>query len=365
MFRTKRLLMFLSASLALLLIFTSAMADESAPAAAADASEETTIETIAAYEGVFSRTSQNVGTVYFPITANIKYEGQQGIFQDFTVRRGDFVEEGQVIATVLVEGDGIDRTNALLTLQRTREAYEKGCLDYEESIQQAYQVLSAATDSYEQEMQLLRIRLLESQYAQYCYQQEYSIARQEEELGEPVPANTVIEVTAPISGYVEDLLSIRSETLVGDGWVLGSISSIDAVLLSVPNESGTFRYGMDVTVSTGSGKEPTYYPGKVVASDNALPQAQRDGVAYVAVEYDPAAINPAALRNISIKGETMRIENAFLLPRSAVASEGKKYYVTLYEDGMMKKRYVLVGDNTPEASWILVGVEAGDQIVDN
>lgn len=364
MFRTK----FLSVVLAGLLLMTPAMAQETA----ADDQSAATVKTTAVEQGVFSRTVQNVGTLHFPITANITYEGPQGIFQDFMVRRGDYVEAGQVIATVMVEGSDINQTNAQLTLQRTQEAYEKGCEDYELRLQSAYQTLSTLPNGYEQEMQLLQIRLLESQYAQYCYQQEYSIQQQKEALGDQIPSNTVLEITAPISGIVEDLISTRSETFVNDKQVLGSIASLETVLLAVPNEAGSFRYGMDVTIATGSSKDPTYYDGRIIASDNVLPQAQRDQVAYVAIDIDLSAYPvsalqniASALKNITVRGESVRIENAILLPRDAVTMESGKYFVTLYEDGMLKKRYVLAGDSNTQYTLVMVGVEPGDQIVGN
>lgn len=361
----------LSLTLALMLVLIAGVCPALAQTAdsTTDASDapEANYNLVPVTEGTFSRPVQNVGELHFPSSANIVYEGQQGIFQGFVVKRGAFVQAGDVIGTVLVEGSDVAYTNAQLSLQRSQEAYTEGCLSYEESIRQAYDALAAITDSYEKEMQNLRIRTLESQYALYRYQQEHNIAQQQEALDELVPDNTLLEITAPATGYIERLEPIRDETIINDGRHMGLIYCLDSVLVSVPNESGSFRYGMEVEINAGSKNNPLVYKGTVIAADNVLPQSQRTGMAYIAVDVDPSTLDIETVLklNITVKGESVTIQNVALLPRNAVVMENGDHYVTLYEDGILKKRFVLVADSNTDVSWIVAGLNIGDLVVDD
>ena len=315
--------------------------------------------------GEFVRTAQTTGSAYFPIQARLTYEGPTGIFQSITVKKGDRVAKGDVIATVLVEGSGADTQQALLSLDRAREDYRRGCEDYEERLIQAREAMYAQTDGYQREMARLSLQMLESQYAQYRFQTEAAISRQEENCEDLSAQDRIVEVTAPMDGVIEHTEIIRKESKVYDGQLFGTMFSLDAAYLAVPNGGGAFRYGQSVTITVGSGKNAAQLPGLVVAADNMIPQAYRSHTSYVAVDIDISSldVDPLSLKGISVVCENQRLEGVPILPKALARMDAGKYAVNLWEDGMMKKRYVVLAGEATGVVWVLDGLHIGDTVI--
>ncbi len=315
-------------------------------------------------EGTYVRAAQTTGSIYCPITARLSYEGPRGVFQDFTVKRGDRVEAGDVVATVLVEGSDADTQQALLSLERAREDYERGCESFDEWLAEAKESLYALPEGYERDMARLNVRLLECQYEQYRFEREYAIAQQQEACEELSSETRIVEVTAPISGVIQQTVSMRKETIVTDGFVLGTMYSDEKFFVQVANDGGGFRYGQDVQVNVGSGKNALSFSGKVVAADNMVPQAQRANVAYVEVyvDVDIGGIDVTKIKEVMVVCDNQRVEGVIVLPKNAMKLEMGKYSINLLEDGTLKKRYIVSGLEWLTQVWVMDGLKPGDVV---
>ena len=98
----------------------------------------------------------------------------------------------------------------------------------------------------------------------------------------------------------------------------------------------------------------------MVSAQSLLPPDLDAGGAAVAVQED---IPAADLVNPSVVSQEKILEDALLLPRTAVGSENGQSYVLLRKDGSPRKRFVQVGPQSNDQVVILDGVTEGQEVV--
>jgi multidrug efflux pump subunit AcrA (membrane-fusion protein) len=75
-------------------------------------------------------------------------------------------------------------------------------------------------------------------------------------------------------------------------------------------------------------------------------------------------INPGdRMRRLTVSAPRFELSGVMVLPSAAVYNEDGRRFVYLYEDGIMKKRYVTVGMSSVDSVQILDGLAVGQKVV--
>lgn len=322
--------------------------------------EEINYKTETVRRGTFERSVSNTVSEYYPLTYPLRYEGANAKFIEYTVSRGDVVKAGDVLARFEITGSAAAMARMELELQRAEEAMEDNVRTREEQIAKKRAAIAAAGSDYEREVMMLELRKLEIELEQYIFRQEYNIEAQKEAVEEVRANYSATELVSPVDGVITEIRYKKLDDAVSTNELLITLYSTDVMLFRVDNGTGSFRYGMPVTVTVGTNKNSTDLTGRVVASDHAIEESGKTGHALIQLDPYDESIN---LRNPKVKAAMMRLEDVLLVSRKAVTLENGKYYVTKLTDGMVQKRYVVNAESNTTDTWLLAGVTEGETLV--
>jgi len=324
------------------------------------APEQVNYRTATVETGIFEKTVNVSASEYYPLTYNVRFEGSDAKFVEYTINRGAEVKKGDVLAKFEITGSEVQITSMELNLKRLQEDTERGIREREEAISEARAAVAEAKDPGEKELRQLELRKKEIELEQYRYRQEYSIESQQNALQEELERREQNVLLAPIDGVVTDLRLKKVDDAVLTGESLVTISSQDVLLLRVDNSQYGMRYNMPVVVVSGNNSQRVELTGRVVAADDCIPEKKRTGYAFIQLDpYDPEI----KLRTLKVTAPTIRLENVVMAKRNTVTIENGKYYVSKLENGMVQKRYVTIGMLNTTDAWYLSGVDVGETLV--
>lgn len=308
--------------------------------------------------GTYEQVYSNTGHEYFPHTYGVRPEVGGAKFVEYTVEKGQEVKKGDVLAIFSLETDAVRMTELQLQLEQAQAELEREMKLRAEEIEEMQEELRGIEDRFDYEIHALRIERAELELDQYVYQQTLKVSKTEEEIAELEALQEGAKLIAPVDGTVIRNTLKRAGDRVYTDETLVTLLRTEGRLLRFENSGLKFRYGMEVTVEVGTGKNKTQVPGRVVGSDLLVPEAQRDGIVYVEIDE-----TDADMRTAKVRGNGSYLENVMIVPRKAVVLDGGKYYVTKLEDGITRKRYVNCIVKPGQQIWILQGVEVGEQII--
>jgi len=313
-------------------------------------------------ETVFERSYQAAASEFYPHTYTLSAEVSNASFVEYRVARRQAVQAGDVLAVFALDIDEEALASTRLSLERTQREYESGKENRLEEIDGLLAQKSQADGSFERELLDLRINRAQVAYEQYCYQQECRIAGYEEQLKEMQEQNSRTQLIAPFDGIIADLTYKRVGERIYANEVLVTMYREDGMLLRISNDNLVFRYGMEVSVTSGTKNNQSIYEGRIVAADNLLPASRRLGYAFVELEAAAGEEKPQ-LSHLSVTGVSQYLENVMVIPRRAAVLEGGKYYVECLINGVPQKRFINSGLTNASGVWVLQGLEPGDLVI--
>ena len=179
-------------------------------------------------------------------------------------------------------------------------------------------------------------------------------------------------VFAPISGFVYDLVYFTVGRSVYAWQFLCRISDPELfqIVISAPNLT-QLRLGAPVSIETSRRDAPSF-GGHVIGNTTLLGRNESESRAIIEFDDPQALINfgEGSIMRLSglryrVQIEQADIQNVLLAPRRAINTESNYRFVNLLEDGLSKKRYVLMGLTNIEYAQILDGLNPGDVLIMN
>ena len=85
------------------------------------------------------------------------------------------------------------------------------------------------------------------------------------------------------------------------------------------------------------------------------------GTVFIEIYGDTTKLRPG--NEVSVRFDKIYVEDALMVPRTAVKSDKKGSYLNVYVNGFSSKRYVVIGGADGTRNWIVSGVEEGDVII--
>ena len=268
---------------------------------------------------------------------------------EVTVREGDPVKEGQVLAR-------LDPTE-LRARVAAREA----------ELAAARSQLALAAKTLEQQRALAtqgfisRNALLSAESSFEVAQARVGTARAELALAREALNDAVVR--APFSGTLAARLVDPGERVAVDGPML-RIVDLDPLALEAPvpaENIGEVRVGQPVTFRV-QGFGAREFRGHIERINPTTAEGSRSIPAHVIVENPEAALRGGLFATGELVLE--RIEQALPIPASAVREEGGQRYVYEIEDATVRRRAVELGIGTRNGMVdVRAGLEPGDVIV--
>lgn len=322
--------------------------------------QEITYTTTEVRRGSFTKEATSPAMVHYPLYWNVAATQNGTHFAEYVVSEGAAVKAGDPLVRLSQAADEIALARLEKELSRMKEEFKAAVAQKEEEISAAKQAMDAQNDVYEKEKQSIAIQILQTKLDQFGYHQQRSIDAKQAEVNAHKSRFQPLVLTAPADGVVMALASKNPGDSVSAGEVLVALVRTDVRLLKVNNSALELRYQMPVTVAVGRGDNQTFLTGRVIAADDAVPEGQRSGFAYI-------LLNPGSedveLRDVKVTGCTVKLDNVLLVERSAVKQEDGKPYVTKLTDDMVQRRGIIFGMSNVSDSWILVGVAEGETLI--
>ena len=298
-------------------------------------------------------------------------EAEDAQFVEHRVQNGQRVEAGDVLSVFRKRSDNVRLAEIEVELQGLAAEREDGLYDRdkadEDLREQLYELEILPSDEKTYRV-YVQGQVLQAQLARSALEREQFLLRLEErerklsaEREEILAGERDLTVTAPVSGVVTGLQTLSPGENCEAGRALLRVYDLERYLLRAGEGIlGELRVGQAVTIEYGPADERKTAPGVVVSAQSLLPPDLDAGGAAVAVQED---IPAADLVNPSVVSQEKLLEDALLLPRTAVGSENGQRYVLLRKDGSPRKRFVQVGPQSNDQVVILDGVTEGQEVV--
>ena len=303
------------------------------------------------------------------VTVYLETEDAQ--FVEHRVQNGQRVEAGDVLSVFRKRSDNVRLAEIEVELQGLAAEREDGLYDRdkadEDLREQLYELEILPSDEKTYRV-YVQGQVLQAQLARSALEREQFLLRLEErerklsaEREEILAGERDLTVIAPVSGVVTGLQTLSPGENCEAGRALLRVYDPERYLLRAGEGIlGELRVGQAVTIEYGPADERKTAPGVVVGAQSLLPPDLDAGGAAVAVQED---IPAADLVNPSVVSQEKLLEDALLLPRTAVGSENGQSYVLLRKDGSPRKRFVQVGPQSNDQVVILDGVTEGQEVV--
>lgn len=305
-----------------------------------------------------TREFTSMGNYEFPAYQPLFFE-EEGRLLQIHVTNNSQVTQGDLLAELEYDQGEVNAEIALLEAAIQRRE-EKLLLDKEAhrlAVSGLNQQLSRSVEKVDRDVLKLRLEqqalLLEQMEAVYGRE----MAELERKLAEERKRRGVMELRAPYDGFINGVRGFSIGSKIAAKEILMSLYDTSACMLKISADRRQFCTNMPVDIFIS--KTETV-PGVVVSSPS-------DKVSESSSQFliKPLEEIPISLSSI---GRTMSVVSKFslttwLLPSRAVTKEDGKEFVSILEDGVVKRRYVKTGFTNMQEVEILYGLDGDERIV--
>lgn len=303
------------------------------------------------------------------VAAYADYEYGTMVFDKYAVIEGAYVEAGEPVVKVHINVSEADITAARLAIQRMEERVEADRVIYEKEDailkRKAYsydgtQTSGVAVWEYETSLE---------HHRQDIEAQQKAIEKAKENLAKMEEANSITEITAPISGYVKELPKLEYGKEIPNKMIVGIMEPENSGILTVDNDKNAFRYGKAVKVICKKEKLEKEFTGVVITpSQSSVAIQASDRKARILLdEGGKEYLRENKVNTIEVRVNTVEQENALMVKMGSLEVEGNDgddYYATVVqEDGSFLRKKVIVGGISDDCYWVMEGLKSTDSIV--
>ncbi len=303
-------------------------------------------ETVTVGYGGYSTEFKNNGRMVYSQWENVPNPVEYGTtyFGEYKVQIYEYVEKGDVIATIRVKTDDI-------TIQRNRTKLQR-------AQERLAELIAENNENNEKSIEAKR----------------EEIAEIEELIAEMESDGRTTEIRAPRSGIVTGMSWFETEDIISYETLIVQISDATTCYLEVENTNQLLNYGNEVTVSYRdlAGATKTCSGTVVNVSNMAVSSDLQGDYAYITLPQE--AISDMAMTNNSrenywnqyryqVTAKIREMNNILVVPRKAVVEiEGRTYVYVKDETGNVKAvGFVAAGYNSSEY-WVIEGLTEGMEL---
>lgn len=298
-------------------------------------------------------------------TVDVKYEYGQLEFIEYLVKAGDYVEQGDAIASVHIEVSQADIENEKLLLARMKERLQEDIADYD-TIDADKKAKAYLKSNEAQGVALREYEESVAAHSQDIASRRVLIEDEITQIAKMENAATMKEVYAPMSGYITNLTSYKRGDRIDNKTSIALVEPSESNIVSVYNEENAFRYGKSVEVVVNVKGSNMECVGTVISpSQNDLFNRMDPNRAFIRLELpEGQLLNKSDVKKITVTIKDNEMKNVLVLDRGALEeSAGYATATIVTENGAFVKRRVVIGGTSKNSYWILSGLDEGDRVV--
>lgn len=307
---------------------------------------EEAVNTATLEKGAYTKTLTKTGSLTYPVTFSLKNPIEYGkvFFQGYLVENFQYVEAGQPIAQVRVEGDRIELARLETELQRAKERLE--------------------------DLKALVTEENAESYADRIEREQEAVDEQEEKLTKMRADYDTVEICAEKSGVILALIRYDKEQSLNSTSVIARFANPNYGYLALENATN-LSYGDELTITyTNASRQQVSSQATVVTMGTPGVSAKLDnGYKYLKISDEVLADMLEALKKtgggynmskIKGTGEILSMKNVVLVPKEATtAKDGVTYVNVLQEDGNVIPVSFLAGGSDNKYYWVIEGLTEG------
>ncbi len=298
-------------------------------------------------------------------TIRLDVDDMEARFGEYIANYGQYVEKGDVIATVYTEVDTVAVEEARIHADRLRERYAAAEAQMQADLQDILDAKGINYNYYEQQIYDVQYKQRQQDWELEKFNFEAQIKAADKTLNKLTKIGSVYEIKATESGYVSMETKYAAGTKLKDGAVICQILNNNVIYAKGTQQTEEFSYGMETEITTPQGTTPAL----VVNGGSRILYGNLDkGETVFRLEIADGQQSEVltGYNNLVLNGEVKTIHNVVTIPKKAVTEKDGKYFVTvLKEDGTLLKTQFLPGGSNLDVYWVMDGLTAGTQIVYN
>lgn len=337
----------------------------SAVSGSAVAGEEEQYETVPVrkedYQELYSDTAEmeytDINTVYI--------DEEDAVLDSVKVKKDQHVKKGDVLAVFHLETSETKLEKQKLQNQQARANYESGLSSLKNSLSQLQEEYEHLTASSEKKQKSLEIKKMESEIEAY-EEGEKEIKEQEKQYAKLVRMQSKTNLVAKKAGVVTEVGREYVGEEVDSSKKIVELRNNDKWTLKVKDPEGKLRYNMEVSVRLGKTLNDFEYEvrGKVISAGDITgvdeTDESGDNIIYIEVSEADKKKYDFQNNNIYVQAVSFEVKDALLVDQRAVYSESvgytNKYYVWVYEEGNLHKRFIVSNYQNEEEYLVEQGV---------
>jgi len=315
-----------------------------------------------AREGRLHRQMNVPVQLHFPNTVDLSFERSGGRLSYRNINTMQFVQAGDVLMSVVFDEEALRVEEQQLHL-RMREAERRHNSERTRrrgDIQQFRNQLHEDMTAFDLEIHALRLEGMEAEYQHIIHQFQIQRRDQNRRLEEVQEKLQGEDLVAPFDAVVSWVNIQRINTVIEDWMIMATLYDYNAFQLVARGAPDVLRYGDIATITDRDGNR---VEAKVVSDPLADVSVQSYQNTFILTPLDPDITAEFFLQsNPHVAPVTIDVEG-ILIPSRAIHTEDQRRFVYIYEDGIIRKRYIQAGFFYQDMTQVLDGVEAGQLVV--
>jgi len=308
------------------------------------------------------------GFAVLPVKTKLFFK-EAGASVKFDAALNGFVNKGDLLAELSFNQDEV-QTNIGLTkisIEKENTDYTASTNNYEDSLAAAKAGLDAETDNVSRQIDALRIQQMERDHERDAESHDAAIKSLSGDLDKYQAMTQPEQLLAPFDGFIDYTAAKLPGDPVAAGEVMFEICDTSVYQLVFSGKADNFCYNMPVQLELRD-KDHTKMDG-IIVSDNA--DVDDSGKSEFVVQTTEKVPDLKSVMQIGFSGgfsvtaDSLSVSGALTIPAAALQKDEDKYFVSLYEDGVVKKRYVKIGAQNNDNVQILDGLTTASQVILN
>lgn len=314
------------------------------------------------FHGRLSRHSNVSVSLHFPVSVDLFFERSGGRLSYRNATERQFVEAGDVLFSVVfdVEALQVEEQQLLLRMAEAERRHNSDMLRRRSDIEAMRNRLNPGMDEFDLEIHTLRLEGFEAEYQNAIHQFRLQSREQQRQLHDIRERIEGEDIIAPFDGFIAWANVIRMNTAMDNRVHMVTLYDYNTFQFSGWAARDVFRYGDIVMVSDRNGIPRET---KVVSDPLADSVGRSETFEFILQAIDNnLEAQDFAQEYLSANPLAVDVEGVIVPTRAVQAADGRRF-VYVYEDGIIRKRYVQVGMVYGHESQILDGIRAGQHVV--
>jgi len=320
--------------------------------------------TVEVVEGRMSHTTNIVVRLHFPVVEELFFEKGGGRLLERLVIPMDFVSKGDVLARVIFDEEvlQLEERELMMRMADAERRHTSDRLWMRADIEQFRLELFAISDANEAaiEAHSIAIERKEASYRHAIRQFERLRRDQNRQLQYVRDRLQGEELIAPFDAVVAAVNPVMPNTIIYPWMSMITLYDYHSFQLEITAPFSVLRYGDIVTLGSLDGSLRT--EARVI-SDPLATGHRSQQFNYVMEVLDESITAEPFMGNVSAFPTVFDIDGVVIVPSRAIHEENERRFVHIYEDGIIRKRYVQIGFNYHGRSQVLDGLLPGQLVV--